>query len=86
MVCHEDIPHTQHPHHHDLVLETDYPHEQTTCAAGEVSSYLNGVTIVLLAPYLLLFNNYLSALKFHLKHPKMSNACSEELKFYFYGE
>lgn len=58
MVCHEDIPDTQHPHHHDLVLETDHPHEQTTCAAGEVSNYLNGVTIVLLAWHLLLSNNY----------------------------
>lgn len=46
VVCHEDIPHTQHPHHHDLVLETDHPHEQTTCAAGEVSSYFNAVTIL----------------------------------------
>lgn len=53
LVCHEDIPDTQHPHHHDLVLETDYPHEPTTCAAGEVSSYLNGVT-----RYLVLLNSY----------------------------
>lgn len=39
MVCNEDVPHAQHPHHHDLVLETDHPNEQTTGAAGEVSTY-----------------------------------------------
>lgn len=38
VVCHEDVPHAQHPHHHDLVLEADHPHEQTACSAGEVSS------------------------------------------------
>lgn len=38
VVCHEDVPDAQHPHHHDLVLETDHPHEQTACSAGEVSS------------------------------------------------
>lgn len=36
LVCHEDLPHTQHPHHHDLVLETHHPHEQTSCPAREV--------------------------------------------------
>lgn len=38
MVCHEDVSHTQHPHYYDLVLETDHPNEQTTGAAGEVST------------------------------------------------
>lgn len=48
MVCHEDVSHTQHPHYYDLVLETDHPNEQTTGAAGEVSSFLNCASIVLL--------------------------------------
>lgn len=37
VVRHEDVPDAQHPHHHDLVLEKDHPHEQTPCSAGEVS-------------------------------------------------
>lgn len=41
VVCHEDVPHAQHPHHHDLVLETDQPNEQTTGAAGEVSTFFS---------------------------------------------
>lgn len=36
MVCHEDVPDTQHPHHHDLVLEAHHAHDETPGAAGEV--------------------------------------------------
>lgn len=47
LVCHEDVPHTQHPHHHDLVLETHHPPDQTTCAAGEVRLLLLSVSVLL---------------------------------------
>lgn len=36
LVCHEDIPHSQRPHHHDLVLEENHPDDQATCSAGKV--------------------------------------------------
>ena len=81
VVCHEDIPHTQHPHHHDLVLETDHPHEQTSCATGEVRPHLfpRGVLCSLL--YCLHQVDYF--IKFitldiliATDHPKMGNTCN----------
>lgn len=46
LVCHEDLPHSQHPHHHDLVLEKDYHDDQTTSPAGEVRCILQTSTSV----------------------------------------
>lgn len=78
VVCHEDIPDTQHPDHHDMVLETDHPHEQTPCAAGEVSAYLIVVNMVLLAQHLLLLNNHNSECgNSAWNHcPEMNNVCN----------
>lgn len=36
VVRHEDLPHTQHPHHHGVVLETHHPDDTTPCAVGKV--------------------------------------------------
>lgn len=37
MVCHEDLPHTQHFNYHGLVLETDHTDDTRSRPAGEVS-------------------------------------------------
>lgn len=36
MVCHEDLPHAQHLHHHGVVLEEDHYDVPTPRASGEV--------------------------------------------------